>query len=98
MMRYERHLLRHRPASSSPEPRIPDPHPLRLGGFRVDEVRRDARLDGPPGTVLGPVAPLMLLSTSEDGLESAKPDLQSPSKKPGGGPAGSRLWEMLHDG
>ena len=38
------------------------------------------------------------LPYKEDGLESAKPDLQSTFKKPGGDPAGPRLWETLHDG
>jgi len=43
---------------------------------------------GEPGAGLG----------KEDGLESAKPDLQSTFKKPGGVPADPRLWEMLYDG
>ena len=35
---------------------------------------------------------------NEDGLESAKPDLQSTFKKPDGDTAEPRLWGMLRDG
>src|SRR5437763_66683 len=44
------------------------------------------------------VGDFRVLYNDEDGLESAKPDLQSPFKKPGGGTAEPRLWEMLRDG
>ena len=37
-------------------------------------------------------------ANNEDGLESAKPDLQSAFKKPGGATAEPRPWGMLRDG